>query len=134
MHPVIVRSNDEARLVTNTISYQEESAKSLYLFNIKSELVLPTFQISSNIIEDQPNYNDELMVYDNSTLELVCAAPQFSNVINSPSFSIQVEERENDSSINKDTDNDSTESKVNKNNYNDNKCNYFFCFSLLSCY
>ena len=118
LHPVIINSNDEARLVINTISYQEESVKPLHYFNIKSEFALPTFQISSNIIEDEPDHINEPVVINNSTLELVCVAPQFSNVINSASFTIQVEEREEDSWINKDTDNHRTETETNENNNN----------------
>ena len=43
---------------------------------------------------------------DNSTLELVCVVTQFSNVINSASFSVQFEEREKESSFNEDVEND----------------------------
>ena len=77
---------------------------------------MPSFQISSNIIEDEPDHFDEPVVDNNSTLELVCVAPQFSNVIKS--FSVQVEEREKDSSIKKDVDNDSTETETNEGNNN----------------
>ena len=68
--------------------------------NIKSEFPLLTFHISCNIIEDEPDHIDEPVVVNNSTLELVCVAAQFSNVINSTSFSVQLEKREKDSSIN----------------------------------
>ena len=114
LHPVIINNNDEVHAVTNTISYQEESIKPPHSFNMKSEFALPTFQISSSLIEDEPDHIDEPIIVNNSTLELVCAASQFSNVINSASFTIQVEEREKDSSINKDTDNDSTETEINE--------------------
>ena len=67
---------------------------------------MPTFQISSNIIEDEPDHIDEPVIVNNSTLELICVAPQLSNVINSTSFTIQVEESEKDSRINKDIDSD----------------------------
>ena len=132
-HPVIINSNDEVRLVTNTISYQEESVKPLHNFNKKSEFNLSTFRNPSYMIEDEPIDHIDKPIVNNSTLELVCVAPQFSNVINSASFSVKVEEKEKDSRINKGTDNDSiTEAKINEDS--DNKCNYVFCFPRLLCF
>lgn len=125
-HPVVINSSDEARLVTNTISYQGELVKPLDNFNAKS------CNISCNIhipycmymIEDEADL--ESVVDDISTPELVCAASQFSDVSNCSNA--QVEERNDDeSSINK-VDSDSMKTEINDNKL---KCN--FCFPLLFC-
>ena len=125
IHPVIIKNNDEARLVNNTVLYQEESVKPLHNFNKKSEFLSSTFCILSYKIEEEPDHIDKPVTVNSSTLELVCIAPQLNNVIVSTSFGIQVEKRE----FNKDIDGSITDTKI-----NEDRCNYIFCFPRLLCY
>ena len=81
IHPVIIENNDEARLVNNTVLYQEESVKPLHNFNKKSEFVSSTFCIPCYKIEEEPDHIDKPVTVNSSTLELVCIAPQLNNAI-----------------------------------------------------
>ena len=75
--PVIIETNNDVCLINNTASYQEESVKSMHKFN--SEVVSGPCQILSYMIEEESDHIDEPAVYDNSTADLVCAAPQFND-------------------------------------------------------
>ena len=86
IHPLIIKSNDEVRLVTNFIKYQEESVKPLHNFNAKSYYISCPIPIPYCMIEDEPDL--EAVVDDTSTPELVCAASEFTDVNNSSSVQV----------------------------------------------
>ena len=92
---VTSRENNETRGVIPTTSYQEEVFGSLHYFNTKSELVAPNLSQCSHqfipnkndaTIKNEPDNTDKFEE-ENSTPQLVCAAPKLVNtsdiVINS---------------------------------------------------
>ena len=81
---VTSKENNETRGVIPTTSYQEEVFDSLHYFDTKSELVSPN--LSQCFHQFTPNKNDDTIKNepenidkseeDNSTPQLVCAAPK----------------------------------------------------------